>query len=215
MMLRTSDAGVRKRPPYFIAAKAVLGGAFLALLPPLASGQPADNTQTATQSVDAYLSEDAMQVFYGRQMDVGELGRNEVRVGVFLNEDRDLIGMADMLFDIGEPARRPYWSLQAGPRVYGALMADEDQDVFSIGLGGRLSYFLGRDRASSVFVSAFYAPDIVTFGNADNIKDVSFGVETRLGDSTSVYLGYRMFEFDLEVDREVDDNMHFGVRHRF
>jgi hypothetical protein len=215
MMLRVSDAGVRTPPPHAVAANAVIGGALLALLPLLASGQPAEGTQTGTQSVEAYLSEDAMQVLYGRQMDVGELGRNEVRVGVFLNEDRDLIGMADMLFDIGEPGRRPYWSLQMGPRVYGALMTIEDQDVFSIGLGGRLSYSLGRDRASSVFVSAFYAPDIVTFGNADNIKDVSFGVETRLSDSTSLFLGYRVFEFDLEVVREVDDNMHLGVRHRF
>lgn len=192
--------------------------AMLALLPGFAWGQQdSEGTGLAAgqQSIEAYLSEDALQVFYGREMDIGELGRNEVRAGVFLNEDRDLIGMADMLFDVGEPDRRPYWSLQVGPRAYGALMTIEDQDVFSIGLGGRLSYFLGRNRASSVSLTAFYAPDIVTFGNADNIKDVSVRLETRLSETTNLFIGYRVFEFDLEIDREVDDNMHVGIRHRF
>src|SRR5690606_20391713 len=174
-----------------------------------------DGPELGAQAVEAYLSEDAMQILYGRDMDIGELGQNEVRIGVFLNEERDLIGIADMPFDVGEPNRRPYWSLQLGPRAYGALMALEDQDVFSIGLGGRLSYFLGRNRASSVALTAFYAPDIVTFGNADNIKDVSVSVETRLSESTNLFIGYRVFEFDLAVDRAVDDNLHVGIRHRF
>lgn len=208
-------AGGRKRPASTLRRSSLAGGALIALLPLLAFGQRAEGPQTGTQAIEAYLSENAMQVLYGREMDVGELGRNEVRVGVFLNEDRDLIGMADMLFDVGEQTRRPYWGLQVGPRVYGALMTIENQDIFSIGLGGRLSYFLGRNRASSVSLTAFYAPDIVTFGNADNITDVSVGVETRLSDSTSLFLGYRVFEFDLDVDREVDDNMHLGIRHRF
>jgi len=188
--------------------------AIIVLLPVLASAQR--DPEAGAQAVEAYLSENAMQVMYGRDdMDIGELGRNEMRVGIFLNEERDLIGIADMLFDIGEPRRRPYWSLQVGPRAYGALMTVENQDVFSIALGGRLSYYLGRSRSSSIALSAFYAPDIVTFGNADNIKDLSVTLETRLSESTNLFIGYRVFEFDLEVDREVDDNMHLGVRHRF
>lgn len=182
-----------------------------------ALGQPED-VQTESpplQVVEAYLSENAMQILYGRNMDVGEFGRNDARVGVFINEERDLIGIADMLFRVGEQRRRPYWSLEVGPRAYGALLAVENQDIFSIGLGGRLSYRLGRARASAVSLTAFYAPDIVTFGNADNIKDVSVRLETRLSDTTDLFIGYRMFEIDLEVDREVDDNMHLGVRHRF
>lgn len=202
---RTGSTSFRRR--------SLTAAAAITLLPLLALAQ--DDAELGAQAVEAYLSEDAMQVLYGRDMDVGELGRNEVRIGVFLNEERDLIGIADMLFDVGEPRRRPYWSLQLGPRAYGALMAVEDQDVFSIGLGGRLSYSLGRNRASSIALTAFYAPDIVTFGNADNIKDISVSLETRLSESTNLFIGYRVFEFDLLVDREVDDNMHVGIRHRF
>ena len=203
----------RSEGPSISRRRSRTAAAAVALLPVLGFAQ--EGPEPGMQAVEAYLSEDAMQVLYGRDMDVGELGRNEVRVGVFLNEERDLIGIADMLFDVGEPQRRPYWALQVGPRAYGALMTIEDQDVFAIGVGGRLSYYLGRNRASSISLTAFYAPDIVTFGNADNIKDVAVSIETRLSDSTNVFIGYRVFEFDLAVDREVDDNLHLGVRHRF
>lgn len=205
-----STIGSRRRISLAASAAAV------ALLPALTfAQQPQGGAAEPSQTIEAYLSENAMQVLYGRNMDVGELGANEVRAGVFLNEDRDLIGIVDMLFDVGEPNRRPYWSLQVGPRAYGALMTIENQDIFSIGLGGRLSYFLGRNRNSSVSVAAFYAPDIVTFGNADNIKDTSVRIETRLSETTNLFIGYRVFEFDLDIDREVDDNLHLGITHQF
>lgn len=175
-------------------------------------GQPQPQPQ---QGFEGYVSEDALQVLYIRNMDVGELGRNEVRGGFFLNEDRDLIGLADMLVDVGMPDRRPYWSLQVGPRVYGALLTIENQDVFAIGFGGKLSYYIGRNRNVSASITAFYAPDIITFGNADNVTDVTVQLETRLTEQTRVFVGYRTFEFDLEIDREVDDGLHVGIRHTF
>lgn len=198
----------RSRLTAVIASAALLIGA-----PSLVFGQ-----QTAggeTQGFEAYISEDALQALYVRNMDVGELGTNDVRVGFFINEDRDLIGLADMLVDVGEPDRRPYWQLEVGPRVYGALLAVEDQDIFAVAVGGKLSYFLGRSRNTSVSASLFYAPDIITFGSADNVKDVSIRLETQLTDATRIFVGYRNLEFDLALDREVDDGMHVGIHHSF
>jgi hypothetical protein len=215
--LGSPRSGTAARAASTLFAALGLGLAAPALLaqPPGSQAPPPRPSPSEGQVVEAYISEDALQVLYGRRMDVGEFGRNDVRVGVFLNEERDLIGIADMLIDIGQPGRRPHWALQAGPRAYAALMSIESQDVFAIGLGGRLSYFLGGDRRTSVSIAAYYAPDIVTFGNADNVKDVSLRIETPLNDDTYLFIGYRMFEFDLEVDRKVDDNLHIGIRHRF
>jgi hypothetical protein len=66
-----------------------------------------------------------------------------------------------------------------------------------------------------VTVALFYAPDIVTFGVADNIKDVSLRLMTRLRSGTDVFVGFRAFEIDMPVDREVDDNLHVGFRRSF
>lgn len=179
------------------------------------AAQPAGEGPAGAESVEGYLSQDALQIFLTREMELGELGRNEVRAGFFLSEARDLIGVGDMLFDVGEPRRRPHWSLDLGPRAYGALLAVEDQDVFSLALGGRLSYSLGPRRLTRLSLAAFYAPDIVTFGNADDVKDVAVRVETPLSETTRLFVGYRVLEFNLAVDREVDDNMHVGIRHSF
>jgi hypothetical protein len=76
-------------------------------------------------------------------------------------------------------------------------------------------YYFNRARTTSVSLSAFYAPDIVTFGTADNVQDVSLRLMTRLRDGTDVFVGIRAFEIDLPIDREVDDNVHVGFRRSF
>jgi hypothetical protein len=175
------------------------------------------------QGIDAYLSQDALQVLYRRNMDIGDLGRNDVRAGFFINEDNDLVGIADMLVNVGRAERRnSAWSLQVGPRVYGALLSAENQDVFSIALGGTLSYRLGRDRSTSVSATAYYAPDITSFGNADSVADVSLEIQTPLTTKTKIYAGYRWFRFDLAPtdgissdDREVDEGVHVGITYGF
>ena len=101
-------------------------------------------------------------------------------------------------------------------RAYGALLNVENLDIFAIAVGGRLSYLFRENGATTMSVSAFYAPDIITFGNADNVVDVSIRFETQLTPATRIFLGYRSFEFDLlDAKRKIDDDVHIGFRRRF
>ncbi len=171
-----------------------------------------------TEGIEAYISNKAMQGMYTRQVDMGEFGTNEARAGFFINGERDLILIGDLLVDTGRAELRPNWGLQVGPRVYGALLSGtEKDDVFAISLGGRLSYFLGRNRVTSLSVAAFYAPEIITFGNADSVSDVSVQFSTRLTVSTRVFVGYRTFQFALpgDNDRKVDRGGHLGIAWHF
>jgi hypothetical protein len=171
---------------------------------------------TIDHAIEFYISNDAMEAQYVRMLDLGELGPTEVRGGFFYNEDRDLIGMGDLLTNVGDDTGVRNLELRVGTRVYAAFLAPEDQDVFGIGLGGEAQYFLGSSRAASVTLSMFYSPDIVTFGISDNVKDVSLRLMTRLRNGTDVFVGYRSFEIDMSpVDREVDDNLHLGFRRSF
>lgn len=162
-----------------------------------------------------YLSEDALQALYGRSMRIGDVEDVAVRIGFFYNEARDLIAIGDASVDVIDPERRRRWGLTVGPRAYAALLAVEDQDIFSIGLGGTASYFFDAARTTSVSLTAYYGPDIVTFGNADNVTDVGVEFATRLTDRMTVFVGYRTFEIDLPNDREVDDGLHLGLRGNF
>jgi hypothetical protein len=171
-----------------------------------------------SEGIEAYISNKALQGMYTRRVDMGEFGHNEARVGFFINEERDLILIGDLLVDVGRAQQRPQWGLQVGPRVYGALLSNLDNDdVFAVSLGGRLSYFLGRNRTTSLSIAAFYAPEIITFGNADNVSDVAVQFSTRLTATTRVFVGYRTFQFALpgDNDRKVDRGGHVGIAWHF
>lgn len=180
-------------------------------------GQSGSEPQTPDHEIEILLSDDALQAQYIRTMNFSEVGPTELRGGFFYNEDRDLIAMGDFLAILGDATiPRRTIEIRVGSRVYGAFLALENNDVFSISLGGEAEYFFGRNRATSVQLSAFYGPDIVTFGTADNVKDVSLRLKTRLRGGTDVFVGYREFEFSLlDEDREVDDNIHVGFRRAF
>jgi hypothetical protein len=173
------------------------------------------DARTLDHAIEIYLSDDALQAQYIRTLDLGEVGPTEVRGGFFFNEDRDLIVTGDLLARIGDLAEQRVIEVRAGTRVYGGFLANEDEDVFGIGLGGEAEYFFGRDRDTSIKLALFYAPDIVTFGQADDVKDASLRLQTELRDGTDLFVGFRVFEIDMPVDREVDDNMHIGFRRSF
>jgi hypothetical protein len=177
---------------------------------------PGDRVTTIDHAVEFYISDDALQAEYVRTLDLGELGPTQVRGGFFYNEDGDLIGIGDLLANVGDDVGVRDLELRVGTRVYGAFLAPEDEDVFGVGLGVEAQYFLNQSRSTSVTLALFYSPDIVTFGQADNVKDASLRLMTRLRNGTDVFVGFRMFEIDMAPeDREVDDNMHVGFRRSF
>jgi hypothetical protein len=171
---------------------------------------------TSEQGIDVYLSEDALQVMYARQLNNNDFGPIQVRAGALFNENRDLVAIADGLVQIGEVEPRERLRFAAGPRVYGAFLGTENEDVFSIAVGGEAEYFLGNQRAASIMLALYYAPDILTFGTADNLSDVSVRINFGLNSNINVYAGYRLFEIEtLDADREVDDHLHIGFRYNF
>jgi hypothetical protein len=179
------------------------------------SARDAIEERTLDHAIEVYISDDALQAQYIRTLDLGEVGPTEARAGFFYNEDRDLIVTGDLLAPIGDLAEDRVIEVRAGTRIYGGFLATEDEDVFGVGLGGEAELFLGRGRSTSVTLGLFYAPDIVTFGQADNVKDASLRLKTELRDGTDLFVGFRVFEIDMPEDREVDDNMHVGFRRSF
>ncbi len=109
----------------------------------LASAQPGDGVITpGDHRVEAYLAENALQAMYVTNLDV--------QAGLFFSEERDFVLIGDMLVDVGERERHPRWKLNVGPRVYGAQLNVENQDVFAMAVGGRFETQLTA--ATRIFV---------------------------------------------------------------
>ena len=164
------------------------------------------------------FSDDTMQLRYrdaGRNVDVGRGGR--ASGALFLSESRDIVFFGDLLFpaDIGAEQLQ----LIFGPRMYAALLEDENNDVLSLSLGGEARFELTSNLA--IAAQAFYAPDILTFGTADSLTDLSARVEFELQDRLTVFGGMRWFEFELidEIDgtdeRTLQEELFAGMSWRF
>ena len=164
------------------------------------------------------FTDDTMQLRYrdaGRNVDLGRGSR--ASAAIFLSESRDIVFFGDLLFpaDIGAEQLQ----LVFGPRMYAALLEDENNDVLSLSLGGEARFELTSKLAVSA--QAFYAPDILTFGTADSLTDLSARLEYELQPRLNVFGGMRWFEFELieEIDgtdeRTLQEELFAGMAWRF
>ena len=193
-----------------VVAASVIGSTAQAQSAPDASRTRPDH------GIEVYISQNALQALYTRRMNIGELGTADIHAGAFFNEDRDLVGIGDVLTDVADSGRFPRWSFQVGPRTYAILLSTENQDIFGIGLGGRARYTFGRRQSMSVQLAGFYAPDILTFGEANNVSEISTRVELAFNSSLSGFVGYRIFNVGLiGADKRVDDGVQLGFRRNF
>ena len=175
-----------------------------------------DRVDAGSRYIEAYVSDDSFQAQYVQELRIEGFGPVEARGGVFYNETRDLIAVVDGLLDIGDQADRRQIEVNVGTRLYGAFLNAENEDTFAVGFGGEAAFFFTRDLRTSVQLVAFYAPDILTFGIANNVQDVSLRLQTRIRDATDIFIGYRSLEIQTTLgDREVDDNVHIGFGRRF
>jgi hypothetical protein len=163
------------------------------------------------------LSDDTIQLRYiasGRKMDLERAGR--VSAGFFLSESRDIVLSGDVLF----PAQLNIDRLQLlfGPRAYAALLEDENNDVLAASLGVEVRYEIDRSSGFAISGQAFYSPDILTFGSANNLTDLSARAEFRVQERMTIFGGMRWFEFELtegDADRTLQEELFAGVAWRF
>ena len=175
-----------------------------------------DRVDAVDRYIEAYVSDDSLQAQYVQELRIEGFGPVEARGGFFYNETRDLIAVVDGLLDIGDQAARRRIEVKVGTRLYGAFLNAENEDTFAVGFGGEAAFFFTYDQRSSIQLTAFYAPDILTFGIANNVQDVSLRLQTRIREATDIYIGYRSLEIQTTLgDREVDDNLHIGFRRNF
>lgn len=166
------------------------------------------------------LSNDTLQVRYrdaGRNVEVGEGSR--ASAALFLSESRDLVLFGDLLFPASVGVDR--FQLLFGPRAYAAMLEEENNDVFAISLGAEARFALSPDGRLAVSGQAFYAPDILTFGTADSLTDLSARLEFEIQPRLTLYGGMRWFEFELiddidgESERTLQEELFAGLAWQF
>jgi hypothetical protein len=167
-------------------------------------------------SAEAALSNDTLQLRYvggGEMVDVAD---SRVSAAFFLSEERDIVLSADILFPAN--LRLGPATILFGPRAYAALLEDENSDVMSMSLGTEIRLDLNRRSGLALVGHAFYGPDILTFGSADSLTDLSARAELRVAPRLTAFGGMRWFEFDLTEgggERTLQEELFAGFGWRF
>ena len=94
---------------------------------------------------------------------------------------------------------------------------DPRDDIFALAIGGRIQYTIPGTMPMAIYLSAYYAPEITSFSDVDELVDYQFGFQIEALPQTIAFIGIRQLEIsdgnsDYELD---DDNIHFGVRLTF
>lgn len=175
------------------------------------------SAQEMRQTGEIAVSEESLQLRYerprtmpGSSTETGQLG-----FGLFLNEERDIVASANYYVEASR-LRMNRLSILVGPVAYAALLSEENNDVFALALGAEARYRLLRNPEVTLVGRAVYAPDILTFGAADNVWDVIGRAEIPITDRVTGFGGFRLFEINLvEGKTELEESIHFGLRYRF
>jgi hypothetical protein len=163
----------------------------------------AQNADEAQRAVELAVSNQALQLRYLDDAEVIGRAESDLAYSLLLTEDRDIVGSAALFVDT-DLQFMPRLTIQIAPQAYAALLDEEDNDVFALAFGVKIRYDVVRARGIAIVGHAFYSPDVLTFGTADNMRDFEARGEIRLTERLIGFAGYRWFRLSLTGTQEED-----------
>ncbi len=96
-----------------------------------------------------------------------------------------------------------------GGRSYLSVLEDsgtnQDYDLFAIALGAELLYVPDNLGGVGIGISYFYAPDILSGGDAEGLSELGLIVDYQLTPQSNIFIGYRDIEADIKtINQEVE-----------
>ena len=167
----------------------------------------------STRAMQLYASDDTAELLYERSEPVLNLNNSRASVSLLFNEKRDNAITGSLMYDV-EPEFFSGLTVSFGSKLFAGLLGIENADV--VGLGARIeaAYKLPvRQFPLKLSASMSYAPDILTFGQADRIIDWNVRSGLALTKNIDGFVGLRFLQFDTRPgDRELDKQIHLGIR---
>lgn len=159
--------------------------------------------------------------FEGRYLTGGGMvGLDETSLGfgVFFDTERNIIAQGQLMVPGLLRGTVPdFLTLSAGGKAHFAFLDEPDQEVFDLapGLEARVALPFGTPMA--VVGNVFYAPDILTFGDAESVWDFNVRLEVQFLETTTGFVGYRVLDFDRDDgnDDTIVSSFQVGLRFAF
>ena len=186
--------------------------------------QPADRVSpsaTATPpdeggALELALSDDYLQARYFTGGGLLGVDQAKGHVGLYFSDNRDIIGNVGLMSDPA-PLLTDGLTFSAGARGYLAFLSDPNDDVFGLAPGAQARYALPFAHPVYAVGTIFFAPDILTLGDADHILDLDLRAETQIVSNLVGFLSFREFRFDSDEgdDKKAASEFQIGARFAF
>jgi hypothetical protein len=173
------------------------------------------------EELQIFASENTIQLDYINDIRLMDMEGNKLSFGIFLDEDRDIIGNATVIIPGQFKDQMPIpLSFSFGGKAYLALLNEpENEDVFALapGVGARFDIPIDIGMPMNINADLFYAPEILVFGDAKDVLEFTTRFEIDLFPQLTGFAGYRILRFDIEGTgtKDFDDRLHIGLRYRF
>lgn len=171
-------------------------------------------------SLDINLSNKVAQFQYIAPMgNVGQ-GKSEAHMGLLYNNSNNVLGDVGLLvMNNGDSASAA--SFGVGVKVIAATV--EKNNTMALALGGQVRLTPVDDKKLGIVGHVYFAPDIVTFGDAERFVETGVRVEYEIMQQAAAYVGYRKTKFNVNilpspapaVGVVLDEGVHVGVRISF
>lgn len=148
-------------------------------------------------------------------------GGADIGFGALINQNNDIVANASILVSGSSTGNVKGLHFGVGAKAYGGTLEGEsgnlDVDGGAIAIGGRIRYVFPGSAPVAVLGEVFYAPEVTSISEFDGLREYRFDIELEVTPSARAYVGYRQLEvtYNNDIDYEVDDEAHIGVRFEF
>jgi len=171
-------------------------------------------SQAHAASAEVNLSEQSAKFALSSFIGGFEHGRTEMNAGYFFNTDGDQVAETGLHVVDVAGTKSPGLQLGIGGQLYYFNL--DDADGLALALGGSISFRPPPLKRLNFLLHGHYAPDIVSFLDAERISEVGANIEYSLLPQADVFIGYRKYRMEASgVNLSTDDDVHIGLRIKF
>ncbi len=178
--------------------------------------------QVSANAIDFRVGGDAAEMTFLTQASSFGYGGADIGFSALINEDNDIIATASILVSGSSAGDVKGLHFGVGAKAYaGAIDGpgpnELDVNGGAIAIGARMRYVFPGSAPFAILGEAFFAPEVTSISDFDGLVEYRLALELEVTPSARAYIGYRMLEveFNRNVDFEVDDSAHVGVRFEF
>lgn len=164
---------------------------------------------------DINLRDTSAQLQYKAAMGSSTLGKSEMHFGYLYTHKTNSYADFGMLVKDEVGPNLPGFSVGVG--IKGLLAKVNTKSASALALGGLVRYAPPAVPKVGFVATAYWSPNILTFGDADRTTETGARVEYEVIPQAAVYIGYRKINVGLKNagEAKLEEGAHIGVRMSF